>query len=210
MTPDTNKERAEFEAWAVNEGFQIRRLHNPEAGRDYGIDSAQDAWEAWQARAAKAPAAPTGWYALSADGMATLCVDRDDAEKTAADSEKEWPNCGPFRAVQLYTAPPAPTEQQIGALQAELAGNEAATMHLSRMVDELRALLCQAMRVMKDLHESATPDESREDCPPIIPTSDFAKFVNDNAALMYAIKQCGHDAAPPQGAAKGATDAESS
>ena len=103
----------------------------------------------------------------------------------------------------LYTAPPAPTEQQIGALQAELAGNEAATMHLSRMVDELRALLCQAMRVMKDLHESATPDESREDCPPIIPTSDFAKFVNDNAALMYAIKQCGHDAAPPQGAAKG-------
>ena len=102
----------------------------------------------------------------------------------------------------LYAAPPAPTEQQIGALQAELAGNEAATMHLSRMVDELRALLCQAMRVMKDLHESATPDESREDCPPIIPTSDFAKFVNDNAALMYAIKQCGHDAAPPQGAAK--------
>lgn len=53
-------------------------------------------------RAAKAPAAPTGWYALAADGMATLCVDRDDAEKTAADSEKEWPNCGPFRAVQLY------------------------------------------------------------------------------------------------------------
>ena len=102
---------------------------------------------------------------------------------------------------RLYAAPPAPTEQQIGALQAELAGNEAATMHLSRMVDELRALLCQAMRVMKDLHESATPDESREDCPPIIPTSDFAKFVNDNAALMYAIKQCGHDAAPPQGAA---------
>ena len=113
MTPDTNKERENFEAWAVNEGFQIRRLHNPEAGRDYGIDSAQDAWEGWQARAAKAPAAPTGWYALAADGMATLCVDRDDAEKTAADSEKERPNCGPFRAVQLYTAPPAPTEQWV-------------------------------------------------------------------------------------------------
>ena len=32
------------------------------------------------AAAAKAPAAPTGWYALAADGMATLCVDRDDAE----------------------------------------------------------------------------------------------------------------------------------
>lgn len=202
---DTNKERAAFEARYAS---QPDVTDEPE--RSYELDEAgineliKDCiWEGWKARAAKAPAAPTGWYALSADGMATLCVDRDDAEKTAADSEKKWPNCGPYRAVQLYTAPPAPTEQQIGALQAELAGNEAATMHLSRMVDELRALLCQAMRVMKDLHESATPDESREDCPPIIPTSDFAKFVNDNAALMYAIKQCGHDPAPPQGAAKG-------
>ena len=204
---DTNKERAEFEARYAS---QPDVTAEPE--RSYELDEAgmneliKDCiWEGWKARAAKAPAAPTGWYALAADGMATLCVDRDDAEKTAADSEKKWPHLGPYRAVQLYTAPPAPTEQQIGALQAELAGNEAATMHLSRMVDELRALLCQAMRVMKDLHESATPDESREDCPPIIPTSDFAKFVNDNAALMYAIKQCGHDAAPPQGAAKGAT-----
>lgn len=148
-----------------------------------------------EARAAKAPAAepvawryqtPTGWHATT-DARAAMRVSSHHLVEP------------------LYTAPPAPTEQQIGALQAELAGNEAATMHLSRMVDELRALLCQAMRVMKDLHESATPDESREDCPPIIPTSDFAKFVNDNAALMYAIKQCGHDAAPPQGAAKGAT-----
>ena len=205
MTPDTNKERADFEAW-LDPAWSRDTFADDDGDTLYVEDWVQGAWMMFchnrASLAAKAPAAPTGWYALAADGMATLCVDRDDAEKTAADSEKEWPNCGPFRAVQLYTAPPAPTEQQIGALQAELAGNEAATMHLSRMVDELRALLCQAMRVMKDLHESATPDESREDCPPIIPTSDFAKFVNDNAALMYAIKQCGHDTAPPQGAAK--------
>ena len=150
--------------------------------------------------AAKAPAAPTQaepmfWVRLLRNGMYEGPVHHKSVGGKMMREEKpdEWH--------PLYTAPPAPTEQQIGALQAELAGNEAATMHLSRMVDELRALLCQAMRVMKDLHESATPDESREDCPPIIPTSDFAKFVNDNAALMYAIKQCGHDAAPPQGAA---------
>ena len=160
---DTNKERAEFEAHYFAEN-----------GNRLYCESQWRGWKAHASLAAKAPAAPTGWYALAADGMATLCVDRDDAEKTAADSEKKWPNCGPYRAVELYTAPPAPTEQQIGALQAELAGNEAATMHLSRMVDELRALLCQAMRVMKDLHESAAPDESREDCPPIIPTSQAA------------------------------------
>ena len=111
MTPDTNKERAEFEAWYAS---QADATDEPE--RTYELDEAgmndltKDCiWAGWQARAslaAKAPAAPTGWYALAADGMATLCVDRDDAEKTAADSEKEWPNCGPFRAVQLYTAPP--------------------------------------------------------------------------------------------------------
>lgn len=111
MTP-TNNERAAFEAWYAS---QSEATDEPE--RSYELDDAgmtaltKDClWEGWQARAslaANAPAAePTGWYALAADGMATLCVDRDDAEKTAADSEKEWPNCGPFRAVQLYTAPP--------------------------------------------------------------------------------------------------------
>lgn len=160
--------------------------------------------EARASLAAKAPAAEPVAYIVRS-------VKRPSERGTVIHADK----AGSYQRATLslepiYTAPPAPTEQQIGALQAELAGNEAATMHLSRMVDELRALLCQAMRVMKDLHESATPDESREDCPPIIPTSDFAKFVNDNAALMYAIKQCGHDAAPPQGAAKGANDAASS
>ena len=187
---DTNKERAEFEAHYFAENGN--RLY------------CESQWRGWKARAAKAPAAPTQaepmfWVRLLRDGMYEGPVHHKSVGGKMMRDEKpdEWH--------PLYTAPPAPTEQQIGALQAELAGNEAATMHLSRMVDELRALLCQAMRVMKDLHESATPDESREDCPPIIPTSDFAKFVNDNAALMYAIKQCGHDAAPPQGAAKGAT-----
>lgn len=119
MTRDTNKERAEFEAWYAS---QPDAPNEPE--RSYELDEAgmneliKDCiWEGWKARAAKAPAAPTGWYALAADGMATLCVDRDDAEKTAAESEKEWPNCGPFRAVQLYTAPPAPTEQWVSVAE---------------------------------------------------------------------------------------------
>ena len=108
---DTNKERAEFEAWyASTDDAPAEPDHIYEFDEDGMNDLTKDCiWLGWQARAslaAKAPAAPTGWYALAADGMATLCVDRDDAEKTAADSEKEWPNCGPFRAVQLYTAPP--------------------------------------------------------------------------------------------------------
>ncbi len=112
---DTNKERADFEAWyASTDDAPAEPDHIYEFDEDGMNDLTKDCiWLGWQARAAKAPAAPTGWYALAADGMATLCVDRDDAEKTAADSEKEWPNCGPFRAVQLYTAPPAPTEQWV-------------------------------------------------------------------------------------------------
>ncbi len=193
---DTNKERAEFEAHYFAENGN--RLY------------CESQWRGWKARAAKAPAAPTQakqrdeLFQASIDFIGTL-TGMTPPPIEVAPPEVFAPFYAFVEKVQAITgaAPPAPTEQQIGALQAELAGNEAATMHLSRMVDELRALLCQAMRVMKDLHESATPDESREDCPPIIPTSDFAKFVNDNAALMYAIKQCGHDAAPPQGAAKG-------
>ena len=90
---DTNKERADFEAHYFAEN-----------GNRLYCESQWRGWKAHASLAAKAPAAPTGWYALAAGGMATLCVDRDDAEKTAAESEKEWPNCGPFRAVQLYTA----------------------------------------------------------------------------------------------------------
>jgi len=110
---DTNKERAEFEAWYASTDVAPAEPDHIYEFDENGMNDLTKGciWLGWQARAAKAPAAPTGWYALAADGMATLCVDRDDAAKTAADSEKEWPNCGPFRAVQLYTAPPAPAEQ---------------------------------------------------------------------------------------------------
>lgn len=113
---DTNKERAEFEAWYASTDVAPAEPDHIYEFDENGMNDLTKGciWLGWQARAAKAPAAPTGWYALAADGMATLCVDRDDAAKTAADSEKEWPNCGPFRAVQLYTAPPAPTEQWRG------------------------------------------------------------------------------------------------
>ena len=106
---DTNKERAEFESWLAP-AWSRDTFADDDGDTLYVEDWVQGAWMMFchnrASLAAKAPAAPTGWYALAADGMATLCVDRDDAEKTAADSEKEWPNCGPFRAVQLYTAPP--------------------------------------------------------------------------------------------------------
>lgn len=44
------------------------------------------------------------WYMVNRDGMATLCTDRADAEKEAADAQSAWPHMGPHRAVQLAPA----------------------------------------------------------------------------------------------------------
>lgn len=41
------------------------------------------------------------WYMVNKDGMATLCTDRADAEKEAADAQSVWPHMGPHRAVRL-------------------------------------------------------------------------------------------------------------
>ena len=44
------------------------------------------------------------WYMVNRDGMATLCADREDAEKEADDAQSVWPHMGPHRAVQLAPA----------------------------------------------------------------------------------------------------------
>lgn len=44
------------------------------------------------------------WYMIDKDGMATLCTDREDAEKEAKDANMAWPHTAPHRAVQLVEA----------------------------------------------------------------------------------------------------------
>ena len=44
---------------------------------------------------------PLGWYCVSADGMATLCVDGDNARKVAKEADFLWPRHGPHKAMQL-------------------------------------------------------------------------------------------------------------
>ena len=44
------------------------------------------------------------WYMVTLDGMATLCVDRADAEAEARKADREWPRNGPHRAVRLAPA----------------------------------------------------------------------------------------------------------
>jgi hypothetical protein len=63
----------------------------------------------------KQPAAPANhtehhlemvgrWYMVNKMGMATLCVEKEDAEQEAADAQMAWPHMGPHRAVQLAPA----------------------------------------------------------------------------------------------------------
>lgn len=83
-----------------------------------------------------------------------------------------------------------------GPSQAEIAGHEAANLHLSAMVDELRELLQDAKRAMTELHLAAIPDESTEGVPAIIPPEAFRKFVDAHAMLCFCMHQRGYN--PPQ------------
>ena len=44
------------------------------------------------------------WYCVSREGMATLCVDEEDARANAAHCDQAWRAGGPHRAVQLLEA----------------------------------------------------------------------------------------------------------
>lgn len=63
------------------------------------------------AAAPKAAPAPARWYMVNCDGMATLCADRQDAEREAADVQAAWPHMGPHRAVQMVEVTAAPSAQ---------------------------------------------------------------------------------------------------
>lgn len=47
---------------------------------------------------------PARWYAVSRTGMATLCVDEDDARENAAQFDADWPDAAPHVAVLLAPA----------------------------------------------------------------------------------------------------------
>jgi hypothetical protein len=82
---------------------------------------------------------------------------------------------------------------------ATMAGMDASIGHLSSLVDELRLFLGCAMANAKMLHNAAKPDDG-PDMDAIIPGIVFRNFVDQDAALRYAIKDSAHDGmitAPP-------------
>jgi hypothetical protein len=64
-------------------------------------------------------ASEANWYCVSQDGVATLFVDKDDAEANAKVANRLFPGYAPYRAVQLVDA------AELDALKARIAELEA-------------------------------------------------------------------------------------
>ncbi len=58
------------------------------------------------------------WYSVTSYGAATLCVSEQDARDVAATCDRQWPQDGPHRAVQLVDA------DALAALEARAAAAE--------------------------------------------------------------------------------------
>jgi len=88
---------------------------------------------------------------VNRDGMATLCTDRADAEKEAADAQSAWPHMGPHRAVRLV-------EASFEAADMATAAAEVAKLKGQRMV--LCSLLGECLPVIDAMLQLPGDDAS--------------------------------------------------
>lgn len=97
------------------------------------------------------------WYMVTQDGMATLCVDREDAEKEAANANLNWPKrLGPHRAVQLVEASFDAHDMATAAAQgyrardAEIAKLKGQRMVLCSLLGECRPVIEAMLQIPGD------------------------------------------------------------
>ena len=99
------------------------------------------------------------WYMVNRDGMATLCTDRADAEKEAADAQSVWPHMGPHRAVQLVEASFEAADVATAAAEGFRARDaEIAKLKGQRMV--LCSLLRECLPVIEAMLQMPGDDDS--------------------------------------------------
>lgn len=83
---------------------EIRQLHEVIERRDATIMTLQRELEAIGAggvSSQRITGTDARWYVIGADGMATLCINREDARDTAAEAAQLYPNNAPYTAVQM-------------------------------------------------------------------------------------------------------------
>jgi hypothetical protein len=54
------------------------------------------------------------WYVTNKEGLATLCADKQDAEKTSKYLDVLWPKSAPHRVAQIVEVE-QPAPQKVGA-----------------------------------------------------------------------------------------------
>ena len=106
-----------------------------------------------RAALAAQPEQAIGWYCVSRDGMATLCADQDDAQRTADSGDRDWPNSAPHRAVMLFEHPPAQPSGEPAAITSE-SGKVGCVNHDCE----------QCQKAQEPLAESQIIDIARVDC----------------------------------------------
>ncbi len=101
------------------------------------------------------------WYMVNKMGMATLCTDREDAEKAAADAQSVWPHMAPHRAVLLveasFEAADMATAAADGFHDGSACAAEVAKLKGQRMV--LCALLGECLPVIDALMQKPGDDD---------------------------------------------------
>jgi hypothetical protein len=177
--------------WADTEAEEALAAHEADKQRE-SVDE-REAFEAWVEREAGPGAdqdnragwvACLNWQAGRASAQAVPADQPAVQQRTQHDAD----------SAELRSLCQARdhARRERDSLRAELAGAMSASGHLSSLVDDLRGLLAESMRVMKALHESATPDDG-PDMDAIIPAGAFRQFVDDNAKLMHLIHVSPHE-----------------
>ena len=104
------------------------------------------------------------WYMVNRDGMATLCVDREDAEKEAANANLNWPKrLGPHRAVRLVEASFEAADIATAAAQGFRDGSACAAAEVAKLKGQrmvLCALLGECLPVIDALMQIPGDDDS--------------------------------------------------
>lgn len=133
---------------------------------------------------------PDGYYVLHSDALAAI----EAAGKAQHDRD----------SVELRNLCQARDDarRERDLLKVDVAALETSVVHIGRLLDDARRLLCNSMTTMKALHESMQPDENTENIDAIVPGAAVRKFVDDNAALIHAIRAAGHDLPLPQKASR--------
>ena len=104
MTADTEALRAQFEKLLSDSGRAC--LYEGDGQYAYPHDFAWLCYQAGHAAAKAETAAPVvgGWYFVTNDGAATLCVDEADARESAAEADIAFPRMAPHLVTQLVSA----------------------------------------------------------------------------------------------------------